>query len=59
MGGDDSQKLRPWRGTTAAPLTVVQVVHSLWSGECLSNHGGNPFKIVADCLRDSMAVQGL
>jgi len=45
--------------TTAAPLTVVQVVHILWSGECSSNHGGNPLRIVVDCLRDSIAVQGL
>ncbi len=59
MGGDDSQKLRPWKGTTVAPLTAVEVAHILWSGEHLSNRGGKLLKIGADCLRDSMAVQGL
>lgn len=46
-------------GNYRSALTVVRVVHILWSGECLSNRGGNPLKIVADCLRDSISVQGL
>ena len=33
MGSDDSQKLRPWRGTTAAPLTVVELFTFPWRGE--------------------------
>lgn len=48
----------PSRGTTAAPLTVVQVVHILWSGECLSNHGGNPLKNRGGLFTGLQAVQG-
>jgi hypothetical protein len=45
--GFDSKKLRAWSETTAAPLTVVQGVYILWSGERLSNHSGNLSKWIA------------
>ena len=35
MESHDTQKLRPWRGTTAAPLTVVDLFTFPWRGELL------------------------